>query len=236
MSEWHSPEDLDRLDDALLVLPEEKQWMLLSEFDGFCAGLLVCPEMIPPSEWLPLVWGPNGFPEFDTMEQMQTVMSLLMAHYNRVAKMLTPPSYFSPVIVEVTETGEVMWGFWMEGFMAAVRLRPDAWSNMSKGDDINASFAMLEIFRLARFGRERSKYSQTEQAEKDDEAVDVIIDSVLEINRFTKGLPPEALFDGMPWDVPANQPHPPFVAKKVGRNDPCPCGSGRKYKKCCSAN
>jgi len=21
--------------------------------------------------------------------------------------------------------------------------------------------------------------------------------------------------------------------KKVGRNDPCPCGSGRKYKKCC---
>jgi len=24
--------------------------------------------------------------------------------------------------------------------------------------------------------------------------------------------------------------------EKVGRNDPCPCGSGRKYKKCCGAN
>ena len=24
-------------------------------------------------------------------------------------------------------------------------------------------------------------------------------------------------------------------APKVGRNDPCPCGSGRKYKKCCGA-
>ena len=23
------------------------------------------------------------------------------------------------------------------------------------------------------------------------------------------------------------------VSKKVGRNDPCPCGSGKKYKKCC---
>lgn len=23
------------------------------------------------------------------------------------------------------------------------------------------------------------------------------------------------------------------VASKIGRNDPCPCGSGRKYKKCC---
>ena len=25
-------------------------------------------------------------------------------------------------------------------------------------------------------------------------------------------------------------------AKKIGRNDPCPCGSGKKYKKCCGAN
>ncbi len=24
--------------------------------------------------------------------------------------------------------------------------------------------------------------------------------------------------------------------KKVGRNDPCPCGSGKKYKKCCGVN
>lgn len=26
------------------------------------------------------------------------------------------------------------------------------------------------------------------------------------------------------------------AAQKVGRNDPCPCGSGKKYKKCCGAN
>ena len=25
----------------------------------------------------------------------------------------------------------------------------------------------------------------------------------------------------------------PRTVKKVGRNDPCPCGSGKKYKKCC---
>ena len=28
----------------------------------------------------------------------------------------------------------------------------------------------------------------------------------------------------------------PAVSKKVGRNDPCPCGSGKKYKKCCGIN
>jgi len=25
-------------------------------------------------------------------------------------------------------------------------------------------------------------------------------------------------------------------SERVGRNDPCPCGSGKKYKKCCGAN
>lgn len=39
------------------------------------------------------------------------------------------------------------------------------------------------------------------------------------------------LFRGMP------EPPKPYVAKpKVGRNEPCPCGSGRKYKKCCEGN
>ncbi|MFI5357490.1 MAG: YchJ family protein [Opitutales bacterium] len=30
-------------------------------------------------------------------------------------------------------------------------------------------------------------------------------------------------------------PAPVVTATKVGRNDPCPCGSGKKYKKCCGA-
>ncbi|HEY9857713.1 MAG TPA: SEC-C metal-binding domain-containing protein [Stenomitos sp.] len=32
-------------------------------------------------------------------------------------------------------------------------------------------------------------------------------------------------------------PQTPFVAEvKVGRNDPCPCGSGQKFKKCCMSS
>jgi len=30
-----------------------------------------------------------------------------------------------------------------------------------------------------------------------------------------------------------NPPKPKQVEPKVGRNDPCPCGSGKKFKKCC---
>jgi SWIM/SEC-C metal-binding protein len=30
-----------------------------------------------------------------------------------------------------------------------------------------------------------------------------------------------------------NTPKPKIAEKKVGRNEPCPCGSGKKYKNCC---
>jgi len=39
--------------------------------------------------------------------------------------------------------------------------------------------------------------------------------------------PPEGRFPNLRMD------RPKIIGKKVGRNDPCPCGSGKKYKKCC---
>lgn len=36
--------------------------------------------------------------------------------------------------------------------------------------------------------------------------------------------------DGMDWDLLDSTP---ITSQKVGRNDPCPCGSGKKFKKCC---
>jgi len=44
---------------------------------------------------------------------------------------------------------------------------------------------------------------------------------------------------GVPEDISdlekALNPPEPFRSEKVGRNEPCPCGSGQKYKKCCGA-
>jgi preprotein translocase subunit SecA len=44
--------------------------------------------------------------------------------------------------------------------------------------------------------------------------------------------------DGRPGGAPkaARRPQPVRASEKVGRNDPCPCGSGKKYKKCCGKN
>src|SRR5262249_42135842 len=44
----------------------------------------------------------------------------------------------------------------------------------------------------------------------------------------------QELFNPQPQqDRPALKQPSPHVATKVGRNDPCPCGSGKKFKKCC---
>ena len=52
---------------------------------------------------------------------------------------------------------------------------------------------------------------------------------------------PSEVFSAMPEDdgpFEAAEAGTPLVriTPKVGRNDPCPCGSGKKYKKCCGAN
>lgn len=54
---------------------------------------------------------------------------------------------------------------------------------------------------------------------------------VSERSRFERATPGDAT---TPWRyVGREKASPVKVAPKAGRNDPCPCGSGQKYKKCC---
>jgi uncharacterized protein len=55
---------LDRLSMLLHALPADNMPMTLSELDGYLTGILACPEMIAPSEWLPHVWGETGEAHF----------------------------------------------------------------------------------------------------------------------------------------------------------------------------
>jgi SWIM/SEC-C metal-binding protein len=59
--------------------------------------------------------------------------------------------------------------------------------------------------------------------------------SIFEENgwEYTVGLEPDKPEDINDLERLLNPPKPQIAEKKVGRNDPCPCGSGIKYKKCC---
>ena len=47
------------------------------------------------------------------------------------------------------------------------------------------------------------------------------------------GLEPDKPEDITDLELLLNPARPTIAAKKVGRNEPCPCGSGKKFKKCC---
>lgn len=75
------------------------------------------------------------------------------------------------------------------------------------------------------------------------ELITDLVQTLTEILGHPKELePPPRRFERSPVPIPdylsrAQHKHAPLVRStpKVGRNDPCPCGSGKKYKKCCGA-
>jgi hypothetical protein len=50
---------------------------------------------------------------------------------------------------------------------------------------------------------------------------------------FGADMLPKSLFTNDPSEQYYNPQQPIVKSEKIGRNDPCPCGSGKKYKKCC---
>ena len=64
-----------------------------------------------------------------------------------------------------------------------------------------------------------------------------VVPKSTQVKRVEVARPVRSGFMGQPGakPIPA-KPMPLRSEKKVGRNDPCPCGSGKKYKNCCGAN
>lgn len=227
-----SEDHLDALEDFLMSLDDDA--MMVSEFDGFCAGLIVCPEMIPPSEWLPHVWGPAGMPAFDDFAEMQKGIDLIMAHYNDVAMSLSPPHVqYAPIYDVDTRTDEVLWEMWVIGFELAVSLRGPAWDSILNSGDEEASASATVMTILHDIATGKSELDSEAIGIATGEAPDLLPEMVVSLNEWTK-----AQYQPAPFLAPmaANISTAPAWTKKTGRNEACSCGSGRKYKKCCGSN
>jgi len=217
---------LDRLDALLHALPFDTMPMALSELDGYITGLLACPEMIPPPEWLPHVWGETGDAHFPDQKTAERTISAVMEHYNSVAEAMTRSLWCEPIYEIDPNSDEVLWEPWVDGFMRAMRLRPDAWEALLDRADDETRASMIFLMALQDINLGDSKFSEAEIDEIDSEAPDLIPNCVAAILQHSR---PE-----LAQTAAANLPDSPYTATgKQGRNDPCACGSGRKYKMCC---
>lgn len=211
--------------DALMAFAEP---MSIGEFDGLVAALMVCPELVPPSEWLPLVWGDDDENPviFDSEGELQSLIGELMQHYNAVSDTLRRrPERYSPVfdVDEVSE--ETFWETWICGFEAGMALRPAAWNELIEAEGETEASASLNILVALHLIDQGESDIDPEKIEEFVAVADVLIPGCVvtlhEWRSERQGVAPQAILRE--------------ATLKAGRNDPCPCGSGKKFKKCCGA-
>lgn len=216
----HLPSRYRRLDGALADLPLEEP-MLLTELDGFLTGLLVCPDDIPTSEWIEVVWGADddGPAPFEDPLDVQWFADAVMARRREIARDLTRGK-LQPIFDVDERSGDVLWEAWLDGFADAMALRPDAWEALAEGEDPVAADALARLSILLSVANEESDLDSVEINTLQDRARGEITECV---GRLYAARPRQA--DTV---LPDAQP-----SAKIGRNDPCRCGSGNKFKRCC---
>jgi uncharacterized protein len=217
---------LRRLDNALADLPADSEAMLLSELDGYLVGVIVCPEAIDADEWLPPVWGEEGDdPLFEDEREAEWYAALIVEHHAAILRALGKgQGHYAPFLEIDTPRGEVLWELWIEGFDAAVQLRSDSWAALAESDLPDVAEAFAGLMTLVQIARDESSL------ERD------VIDALTEDAPRLIPIWVTTLYAAVRARYAAPTAADIVPTAKVGRNDPCPCGSGRKYKKCCGAN
>lgn len=205
-------EEITWLDSFLVSRQVPGTTMMLEEVDGLLAAIAVGPAPVPAEEYLPIVWGTERGegPIWDSDDQRAYFMSLLAKHAAAIAGQRESGGPIMPFIVdfEVEDAG-CDWAF---GFQAGMELRGPDWNRLLRSS--RAAELVMSILVLT------GEHDEAQEDELTPEARVEILEDLPEILTEVAGL----------WRGGSRTP---VRSTKVGRNEPCPCGSGAKYKKCC---
>jgi len=126
--------DLDALDAFLLSDGAPENSMGLSDLDGFLTGVIVGPELLMPSGWMPALWG-GGEPDFKNVEEAEAILGTIIARYNEIVSDLDAGiDAFRPIFWE-GPSGELIVTDWAAGFIDAIKLRPKRWEPLIQHPD-----------------------------------------------------------------------------------------------------
>ncbi len=136
--------DLEALDAFLMSDRAPEDCMQLSDLDGFLTAIATGPELIKPSEWLPVIWG-DGEPEFESLDEARRILGTIMLRYNEILRLLrADPGSYEPIFWQ-TEDGAAVASDWAEGFMDGVRLRPAAWEPLLASEETTSLIAPIVV-------------------------------------------------------------------------------------------
>lgn len=229
-----SDEEMDELDSFLMSDATSDETMMLDCLDGFLTAVVTGPVTLKPSEWLPRVWGPtiNDEPAFETFEQAERITGLIIRQMNGIIWSLQhDPEAFQPVFntnVYPDDPHEYVDGeMWAYGYMTGIDLQCQNWKAFF--DEPDSTEVLRPIYLLGADDVTPEEEELTKTPSQREELSERIPASVAWIYRFWQ---PYRLAMAERTIVKSFQREHP----KVGRNDPCPCGSGKKFKKCCGTS
>ena len=190
--------------------------MPFATLDGFFTALVLGPDLVMPSVYLPVIWGTEdgSGPVCDSMEQLQYFLGLLTKHWNAIAARRNADAPQLPHIEYFD--GQALGKSWAEGFAEGMTLSAAAWDSLIENE--KEGEPVLHILGLAIDDGTRVP----------DETRTAIIEELPYTLREIASY----------WRKPpaSRSGKSPSQWGKIGRNEPCPCGSGKKYKKCCGVN
>ena len=223
------------------------------ELCGFFTAVCSSPEMIPPRDWLPVVLGEKlEIPE--TLGEPNDVLGTIMDLYNWINFRVITGESPIPDMMDIKQ--EVFANFgdqadvgqWSKGFYEAHDWLSEIWEsclNEDLEDELASYMLPLSFFLDENYARAiyedfaRQDKSFTEVAEQmlllfrhaalDYATLGRTLGEALSEFEDDEDDDDDGLFEEPESSVETFRHETP----KVGRNDPCPCGSGKKYKKCC---
>ncbi|MDY7578193.1 UPF0149 family protein [Herbaspirillum sp. RTI4] len=218
-----SDEEFEELDDFLLSDRCAHDSMTMDTLHGFLTALAIGPQEVLMAEWLPQVWSNDSPtpPQFASEKEAERLTGLIARFMNEIAITLeVAPKEYEPLFCEREWEGKSLLDgeAWSAGFWEGMQLRWPQWQAIF---DSPLAPLMRPIYLLGADELEEEELLLIDTPIKSDKLAVEVESAIPHIYRFWQPLRKSAV-----ETVQRDQP-------KIGRNDVCPCGSGKKFKKCC---
>ena len=215
-----STAELDRLEQLLVSDMFHEEAMPIDMLQGLFCAVASAPDLIPPSRWLAVALGDH--PGYETTAQAEEILDLVMRFYGQTVQEMDDGAGVT-LYVFADDQGEDDLCTWCEGYLEGVLLSEADWYEHGDQEDVEE---LLFPFMLLS-GRMR------EAAEEAGDAVPSLAEEQ-EMRRVAAGSMGSAVMAVYTYWLDKRISHGPIRrdGPRVGRNDPCPCGSGKKYKSC----
>jgi uncharacterized protein len=218
-------EEIDILDDFLSSESISDTSMDFATLEGYLTSIAIGPRLVRPSDWIPLIWDMDdaeNAPEFSGEQEANRIMSMLFRHYNTIVGTFnTAPESFEPIFRD-----RHRWNVadWCEGFLTGFQFAEQEWAVLQVGQPT----WFTPFMRLGTL----EGIEITDDQGDIEKWVNEIKPSILKLHGYWKQYEkPDPTTSNRESNVVT------FVRlePKVGRNAPCPCGSSKKFKKCCGS-